>query len=463
MITEPSSGKIADAITFNDDVSDLKKNISGNVLIPGDEHYDITRAVWNGMIDKKPAIIIQCRNNEDVVYAILYARKHNLNVSVRGGGHNVAGNAVCDAGVMVDLSLMKEIKVDPAQQMVTAEAGVIWSELDEATQHFGLATTGGTVSETGIAGLTLGGGIGWLMSMFGTASDNLLSAEVVTAEGVVVHTDKHNSRDLFWAIRGGGGNFGVVTKFTFKLHKIGPMVTGGMLLYPMEMAKEVMKFYRKFVPATPDELVMFAGFICTPDGIPVTALLTAWFGPQEQAEKMLAPIRAFATPIADMVGPIPYTQLQKSLDAAAPKGIRRYWKSGFFSQLSDELIDIQLHHLQTRPNPMTPVLLFYLKGEVTRINPAETAFYNRKQRWDLDIVTQWIDKTEDEKNIAWTRNFWKAIEPFSEGVYVNHLDRDDSERMRSAYGENYNQLKKIKTIFDPQNFFCMNNNIPPEE
>lgn len=463
MITEPSSGKIADAIPVDVILSEVKKKISGNILVPGDEQYDSARAVWNGMIDRKPAIIFQCKNNEDVVHAILCARKLDLSVSVRGGGHNVAGNAVCEQGVMIDLSLMKKINVDPAKKTVTAEAGVIWRELDQATQQFGLATTGGTVSETGIAGLTLGGGIGWLMSMFGSASDNLLSATVVTAEGVIIPADKDNYRDLFWAIRGGGGNFGVVTSFTFRLHKVGPVVTGGMLLYPMEMAKQVMKFYREFVPTTPDQLVIFAGFICTPDGIPVTALLPAWFGPQEKAEKMLAPVRAFATPVADMVGPVPYTELQKSLDAAAPKGIRRYWKSGFFSDLSDELIDMQIAHLQNRPNPMTPVLFFYLKGEITRTSPTASAFSKRQQCWDIDIVTQWIDSGEDEKNIAWTRNFWSALAPFSEGVYVNHLDRDDADRMKSAFGENYNQLKKIKTMYDPQNFFCMNNNIPPDK
>lgn len=376
---------------------ELRKLLSGNIITPDDENYNAIRAVWNGMIDRKPAFIVQCKNTHDVVNAIQFARHQNMIVSVRGGGHNIAGNAVCDGGVMIDFSLMKKITVDPVNKTATAEAGVIWKELDAATQEHGLATTGGTVSETGITGLTLGGGIGWLMSMFGSASDNLLAAEIVTATGEIIQTDKNNHPDLFWAIRGGGGNFGVVTSMTYMVHSIGPQVTGGMLLYPMEMAKQVMKFYREFVPTTPDELVIFAGFICTPDGMPVTALLPAWFGKQEEAEKMLAPVRAFATPIADMVGPVPYLQLQQSLDAAAPKGIRRYWKSGFFNELSDELIDIQLRHLQNVPNPMTPVLYFYLKGEITRISPDETAFSKRKQHWDLDIVTQWIDPAEDEK------------------------------------------------------------------
>ncbi len=462
MITEPTNGNFAEAIAIDGTlVEELRKKVTGNILSPGHDHYDSTRAVWNGMIDRKPAVIVQCKNTEDVVHAIRFAREHNLKVSIRGGGHNIAGNAVCDAGVMIDFSLMKKITVDPINKTATAEAGTIWNELDAATQEFGLATTGGTVSETGITGLTLGGGIGWLMSMLGSASDNLLSAELVTATGEIIHTDKDNHPDLFWAIRGGGGNFGVIVSLTFRLHPIGPMVTGGMLLYPMELAKQVMQFYREFVPTTPDELVIFAGFICTPDGIPVCALLPSWFGPQEEAEKILAPIRAFASPIADLVGPLPYTQLQKFLDAAAPKGIRRYWKSGFFSELSDELIDIQIQHLQTRPSPITPVLFFYLKGEITRINPADTAFSNRQQHWDIDIITQWTDPTEDEKNIRWTRNFWNEIQPYSNGVYVNHLDRDDAARLSSAYGENYLRLRKIKTQYDPENFFCMNNNIVP--
>jgi FAD/FMN-containing dehydrogenase len=443
-------------------ITELRKRLTGKVLTQGDNGYNDARALWNSMIDRKPTYIVQCSKTQDVVTAIEFARQRKMIVSVKGGGHNVAGNAACDNGVMIDLSQMKKISVDTVKKTATAEAGVIWKEFDQATQQYGLATTGGTVSETGIAGLTLGGGIGWLMSQYGTSSDNLLAAEVVTATGEIIKTDKNNHPELFWAIRGGGGNFGVVTSFTYQLHEVGPMVTGGMLLYPMDMAKKVMQFYREFTKTTPDQLVIFAGYINTPEGLPVCVLLPAWFGAQNIAEKMLEPIRSFATPIADLVSLMPYTQLQTFLDAAAPKGIRRYWKSGFFSELSDELLDIHLKYVESRPNPISPVLLFHLKGEITRIDPAATAFSIRRNLWDFDIVTQWTDAAEDEKNIEWTRNFWKTVEPFSQGVYVNHLDSDDHDRLSTAYGKNYERLRNIKTKYDPLNFFRMNNNILPE-
>ncbi len=443
-------------------LDELKERLTGKVLKPGDDGYNDARTLWNSMIDRKPALIVQCCKTKDVVNAIQFARQNNMIVSVKGGGHNVAGNAVCDNGVMIDLSPMKNITVDPVNKTATAEAGVIWKEFDKATQEFGLATTGGTVSETGIAGLTLGGGIGWLMSQYGSSSDNLLAAEVVISTGEVIFTDENNHPDLFWAIRGGGGNFGIVTSFTFKLHEVDPQITGGMIIYPMEDAKKVMQFYRQFTQTTPDKLVIFAGFINTPEGLPVCVLLIGWFGPQDQAEIMLEPIRSFSTPIADLISPMLYTQLQTFLDAAAPKGIRRYWKSGFFSDLNDNLLDIQLKFIESRPNPISPVLFFHLKGEITRIDPSATAFSIRSNLWDFDIVTQWTDAAEDENNIAWTRNFWKAVEPFSQGVYVNHLDRDDHGRLSEAYGKNYERLSRIKTKYDPQNFFCMNNNITPK-
>jgi FAD/FMN-containing dehydrogenase len=444
-------------------LASFKPDIKCEFLTEGDTGYDEARKVWNGMIDRKPLIIVQCHNHHDVVYAVNFAAKNNLQVSVRGGGHNVAGNSICEGGLMIDLSKMKGVSIDAEMRRAFVEPGVIWSELDKATLQYGLATTGGTVSDTGIAGLTLGGGLGWLMGKHGLSCDNLLSVEIVTANGEFMKADKDNYPDLFWAIRGGGGNFGIVTKFEYQLHPVSPTVIAGMILFPMEQAKEVFQFYREYVRTAPDELMSYAGFIVTPDGLPVTFILPAWMGAQEEAEKHIAPIRAFGSPLADMIGEIPYTQLQSILDAACPTGIRRYWKSGYFKDLTDELIDIYIHHVSTRPSPLSPVLVYHIRGAAARIDPGATAFPHRHDQWDSDIISQWIDAADDEINITWTRNFWKEIEPFTRGVYVNHLDGDDGDRVRNAYGENYKKLQEIKHKYDPTNFFKMNNNIVPGE
>ena len=435
--------------------------IKGKVLTAGDAEYDNARKVWNGMIDRKPAFIAQCTNADDISECVRFAKKNNMIVSVKGGGHNVAGNAVCDGGLMIDLSKMKEIKVDVANKTATAEPGVILREFDAVTSGNGLATTGGTVSDTGLAGLTLGGGLGWLMGKYGLTVDNLLGAEMVLANGQQVTVDENNHTDLFWAIRGGGGNFGIVSKFKYQLHSFGPNVKAGMILYPMEQAKSVMKFYREYARTAPDEFMAYSGFIVTPDGLPVTMLLPAWLGDLEEADKHLAPLRAFGTPIADMVTEMPYTALQSILDAAAPTGIRRYWKSGYFTDLSDELLDIVLKYVATRPSPMSPVLFLHIRGAAARTPTEATAFGNRRDQWDSDIISQWLDAADDEKNITWTRNFRKEIEPLTNGVYVNHLGSDDDPRVANAYGPNFERLKTIKKKYDPDNFFRMNNNIKP--
>lgn len=435
--------------------------INGTVLQPGDADYDHARKVWNGMIDRKPALIAQCTNADDIAESIKFARKHNMIVSIRGGGHNVAGNAVCDEGLMIDLSKMKEIKVDVANKTATAEPGVILREFDAATIQYGLATTGGTVSDTGLAGLTLGGGLGWLMGRYGATSDNLLSADMVLANGEKITVDENNHPDLFWAIRGGGGNFGIVSKFRYQLHSFGPNVVSGMILYPMDQAKAVIQFYREYARTMPDELMAYSGFTVTPDGVPVTLVLPAWLGDLKDADKHLAPLRAFGTPLADMITEMPYTALQSILDPAVPAGIRRYWKSGYFTDLTDELLDIVLKHVATRPSPLSAFLFFHMRGAVARTPTEATAFGNRRDQWDSDIISQWLDPADDEKNITWARNFWKEIEPLTNGVYVNHLGSDDDPRVANAYGSNFERLKTIKKKYDPDNFFRMNNNIKP--
>jgi len=439
----------------------LSKNLKGRILVEGNDDYDAARKVWNGMIDRKPAAIAQCLDSDDVISAVRFARENALLVSVRGGGHNIAGNAVCEGGLMIDLSRMKAIHVYPSTKTATAEPGVLWQEFDAATQQHGLGTTGGTVSDTGIAGLTLGGGLGWLMSKYGTTSDNVISAEIVTADGNLLKVDKDNNTDLFWAIRGGGGNFGIVTKFEYQLHPVAPTIMAGMILYPMDQAKQVMQFYRDYARRAPDELMAYSGFIVTPDGLPVTFVLPAWTGPIEEAEKHLAPLRSFGAPIADMVAEIPYSSLQSILDAAVPTGIRRYWKSGYFTEITDELLDICIRNVATRPSPLTPFLFFHIRGAATRVDPAATAFVHRQDQWDSDIISQWTDPADDEKNISWTKSFWKEIEPLTKGVYVNHLDADDSTRVKNAYGENLQRLREVKRKYDPDNFFRMNNNIVP--
>jgi FAD/FMN-containing dehydrogenase len=443
-------------------VEAFKATLKGEVLAAGDVGYDAARTVWNAMIDRRPALIARCVDAEDVIHAVNFARTHDLLVAVRGGGHNVAGKAVCDGGLMIDLSPMKGIDIDPEQRTARVEPGVLWSELDQAAQAHGLATTGGTVSHTGVAGLTLGGGLGWLMAAHGLACDNLLSAEVVLAEGRRLTASSTVNPDLFWAIRGGGGNFGIVSSFEFRLHPVGPTVLGGMVIYPMTEAREVLRFYRDITTDCPDELTVFAGLLTTPEGLQIVALIMGWFGAIAQGEQALAPLRNFGAPLADLVGPIPYCQLQSMLDASVPFGWPRYWKSGYFTELSDEVIDLIIAHATAKPSPLSAVPIFHIHGAAARVNPESTAFALRRTQWDLDIVAQWTDPATADANIAWARDFWEAVAPFSTGVYVNHLDSDDgAARVRAAYGANYARLVELKRTYDPDNFFRLNHNIVP--
>lgn len=443
-------------------ITELKAGFKGTLLRSGEDGYDQARAVWNGMIDKCPALIARCTNSNDVISAIRFAHTHQLAVSVRGGGHNVAGNAVCAGGLMIDLSLMKGIQVDVTKQTARAEAGVLWSELDQATQQHGLATTGGTVSHTGIAGLTLGGGLGWLMGKHGLACDNLLSVEIVTADGDLLTASETENKDLFWAVRGGGGNFGVVTSFTYQLHPVGPTILGGMILYPMDQARDVLRFYRDFARNTPDDLMVFAVFMTTPDGLPVVALIAGWFGPLAEGEQYLQPLRNFGTPLVDLITEVPYLQHQTIFDAATPHGLPRYWKSGNLPNLEDEFIDIVLEQAAQKTSPFSFILFFHIKGAAARVDPNKTAFGLREDQWDFGIVAQWTDPTENQIHIDWVRTFWNQIEPFTKGVYVNHLGgEDEATRVRAAYGPNYERLVALKTKYDPENFFRLNNNIVP--
>lgn len=440
----------------------LRTGLRGELLRPGNPSYDEVRTVWNAMIDRRPALIVRCAGASDVIEAVAFARAQGLEVSVRGGGHNVAGNAVCEGGLMIDLSRMRSIRVDPTLRTARVEPGATWRELDEEAQNFGLATTGGTVSHTGVAGLTLGGGLGWLMARHGLACDNLFSVEIVTADGQLRTASEEENEDLFWAVRGGGGNFGIVTSFEFRLHRVGPTVLGGMVLYPLEQAREVLRFYREYARNAPDDLTVFAGLLTTPDGHPVVAIIPGWFGALEEGELYLEPLRRFGSPIADLTGPVPYGQFQTLFDAAAPFGIPRYWKSGLFRELPDELIAAIVEHTERKTSPFSAVLFFHMHGAAARVDSDATAFAHRADQWDIDILAQWTDPAEADQHIGWTRAFWNTLESFSEGVYVNHLDADDGEgRVRTSYGANYERLTILKQKYDPANFFHLNNNIAP--
>ncbi len=417
------------------------------------------------MIDKRPALIVRCAGVDDIVGCIDFARSHYLLVAIRGGGHNVAGNAVCDGGIVIDLSRMKSVRVHPATRTALAEAGTTLGEFDRQTQAFGLATTGGIVSTTGIAGLTLGGGIGWLMGKFGLACDNLLSVDIVTADGRLLKSSATENPDLFWGVRGGGGNFGVVTSFEYRLHPVGP-VLGGAVQHPLKKAKEALKFFRDFTSTTPDELTLQAGFSTGADGEPVFGISVCYTGSIEEGEKILRPLRAFGPPQANRIRPMAYTERQQLSDAKFPAGFQNYWKSNFLRILSDDAIEIMTDQFATVPSKDAVVFMEHMGGKVRRINPDETAFNYRDVSYNFTILGIWPDPSERERNIQWVRELWQAMQPFSSGgVYVNYLGQETEEghkRVRAAYGPSkYQRLAALKNKYDPTNLFRLNQNIRP--
>ncbi|HEV8718765.1 MAG TPA: FAD-binding oxidoreductase [Candidatus Binatia bacterium] len=447
-------------------VDAFKASLRGELLCPGDAGYDGARQIWNGMIDKRPALIVCCRGVVDIINSVNFARANNLLISVRGGGHNLAGNAVCDGGLMVNLSGMKSIRVDPVYRTARAEPGLTWGEFDRETQAFGLATTGGQVSTTGIAGLTLGGGWGYLARQYGLTCDNLLSVDIVTADGKFLTTNATEHADLFWGVRGGGGNFGVVTSFEYQLHRVGP-VLGGIVAYPFEKAKEVLKFFREFTSTAPDELASAVILITMPDGTPVAGIAVCYNGPIEAGERILGPLRAFGTPLADQIGPIPYTAAQKLIDALYPSGLQNYWKSSFLKAISDEAIDTMVAYCAKRPSPMCHGLIEHqLGGAVSRVDREATAFIHRDVQYSFMSLGVCADSADAEKCVRWAREFWEAMQPCSTGgVYVNYLGREadeGAERIKAAYGpEKYQRLVALKNKYDPTNLFQLNQNIKP--
>jgi len=445
-------------------IRDLRGGLRGALLQPADAGYDTARKIDNAMIDRRPALIARCAGVADVLGAVRFARTHDLLVSVRAGGHNVAGNAVCDGGLMIDLSPMKGIRVDPAARTVQAQAGVTWGDLDAETQAFGLGTTGGVISTTGIAGLTLGGGVGWLNGRFGLACDNLIAADVVTADGRFLRASEKDNADLFWGLRGGGGNFGIVTSFEYRLHPVGPTLLSGPVFHPAARAREVLRFYREFSASEPDELTTYAGLLTGPDGSPLVGLVPCYSGPPEQGAKLLDRLRKFGPPAVDMVGPMPYVAVQRMFNDAFPPGRYNYWKSSLTPEISDQLIDTVVEHMARVPSPHSAVMLEHYHGAYARPAPAATAYSHRRPTYDVVIIANWTDPADSERNVAWARGLFGAVQPqVSQAAYVNFLDRDDgADRVRAAYGENYDRLVALKRAYDPTNFFRMNQNLRPD-
>ena len=448
-----------------DAIEQFSAELRGGHLLRGDEGYDDARTIYNAMIDKQPALIARCAGVADVIHAVNFARTNDLVVSVRGGGHNVSGNAITDGGLMIDLSPMKGVRVDPEGKTARAEPGVTWGEFDHETQAFGLATTGGLVSTTGVAGLTLGGGLGWLMGNHGLACDNLISVDVVTADGrFLTASDSHN-QDLFWALRGGGGNFGIATSFEFQLHPVGPML-GGILIHPLDKAAETIGFYDDYTRTCPDELGTFVAFVTSPEGERVMAIFVCYNGAVEEGERVLRPLREFGTPLADMIGPMPYVQVQRMMDEGFPAGRQNYWKSNFLKGLDTEAIEIIVDHVAKAPSPYSAVAIEQFSGAVNRVGMDDTAFNHRDARYNLLIVGIWPDPTAKADNVKWVRDLWDAMEPYSSGgVYVNYLGEEadeGAERIKSAYGpEKYERLVALKNKYDPINLFRLNQNIKP--
>ena len=444
----------------------------GQLVHPGDADYDDARKVFNGMIDRSPALIARCANADDVAAAVGLAREQSLPLSVYGGGHGVTGSAVCDAGVCVDLRSMKGIDVDPDARTVRAEAGLKWGELDAATQEHGLAVTGGRVSDTGVAGLALGSGSGWLERKLGFTCDNLVQAEVVTADGRQVIASADENPDLFWGLRGGGGNFGVVTAFHFRLHPVGPIVLGGMLMFPAALAGDLLRFYRDFMAAAPDEVGSALAFITAPPeefvpepvrGHPVIGIVACYVGPVEDGERAFAPLREFGPPAIDLVGPMPYVAVQQLLDPPAVKGMQNYWTADFFSGLPDDAIDTLVEHATKPVSPLTQIIVVPGGGAVARVHDDDTAFGQRTAPWNIHFLSMWPDPADTERNIAYTRAISTAMKPWTTGeVYLNFIGDEGQDRVEAGFGPaKYARLRELKAKWDPTNLFRHNQNIPP--
>ncbi len=445
-------------------VKELSPMFAGRLIQPGDAPYHDARQLHNGMIDKKPALIAQCRGTADISDAIKLAKSLGLEIAVRGGGHNVGGRAAVEGGLMIDLSLMKGVHVDPLHKIAWADGGTVWKEFNRETQHYGLATTGGVISSTGVAGLTLGGGFGWLMPKFGMSLDNLRAVKLVLADGSVVRASHDDHADLFWAVRGGGSNFGVAASFEFNLHDVGPMVVGGLVAHPIDRARDVLRFFRDHTQTLPDDVFMVAALITAPDGNKAVGLAAVHSGTVAAGEKALAPVKAFGSPVMDVMGPMPYAASNMMLDESFPRGSRCYWKSNFLATLTDGAIDTLVDQFMGNPSPLCGIVVEYFHGAATRVPVDATAYALRHTGYNVLINSQWLDKSDDAKGTSWCRTAYQSLQPFvSAHRYLNYFVEDDmtDAGLSSAYGPNLPRLRKIKRQYDPDNMFHLNANITP--
>jgi FAD/FMN-containing dehydrogenase len=453
----------------NKNIEKLKGKVKGQIVLPDDPNYNEVRKIWNAMIDRRPDAIVQCAEADDVLHAISYARENKLEMSIRGGGHNIAGSALCDHGVMIDLSNMKTVKVDAQKKRAYVEPGATLGDFDKAVQVHGLATPVGINSTTGIAGLTLGGGFGWLTRKYGMTIDNLVSAEMVTADGRKIHVSKDENTDLFWAIRGGGGNFGVVTRFEFALYPVGPEILAGLLVFPIDQAKQVLEKYREFVKSAPEELNVWAILRKAPPlpflpenvhGKEVIVLAVFYTGDISEGEKLIDPLRSFGDAHGEHIGAQPYAQWQQAFDPLLTPGARNYWKSHNFKELSDGALDSILEYAGKLPSPQCEIFVGLISGAANRVPSNAMAYGHRDAKFVLNVHGRWDDAAQDETCIKWARSFFKASAPFaSAGAYVNFMTEDEGDRVAAAYGVNYTRLKQIKKKYDPENIFHNNQNV----
>ena len=452
-------------------IETLQNHLKGQVILPGDPTYDSTRAIWNGMIDRRPAIIVRCLTEADVAQAVAYARENQLLTSIRGGGHNIAGFAVCDDGLMIDLSAMKEVRIDVENRRAYVQPGATLADLDRAAQAHGLATPTGINSTTGIAGLTLGGGFGWLTRKHGLTSDNLVSARIVTADSRCLEVNAATHRDLFWALRGGGGNFGVVTQFEFTLHPVGPEILGGLIVFPRTEAKSILKKYREFTAQAPEELSVWLVMRQAPPlpflpaevhGQDVLVFAICYLGAEQRGMELISPIAQFGTVLGQHVGMQPFSAWQQAFDPLLTPGARNYWKSHNFAELQDGLFEVVVEAAGRLPSPYCEIFIAQLGGQAARLPAGETAFGNRDSNFVMNVHGRWETPAEDAGVIAWAREVCEAAQPYATGgAYSNFLTAEETGRVQSAFGPNYQRLAQVKKTYDPSNFFRLNQNIQP--
>jgi FAD/FMN-containing dehydrogenase len=455
-------------------IEQFKGSLKGQFINSKSADYEEARKVWNGMIDKHPLMIVRCADEDDVAKAVNFARNNKLEIAVRGGGHNVAGFSTCDDGIVIDLSPMKKIEVDKTSQTAKAQAGLTWGEFDKATQEHGLATTGGLVTTTGVAGFTLGGGFGWLVRKYGMTIDNLLSVDMILASGKRVTASSSENPDLFWGVRGGGGNFGIVTSFTFKLHPVGPNVYGGALFYPVSKAKDLLQFYNKWTQTLPNELSTMTAFLTAPPlpfipkelvGTQMIAVALCFTGEKDEGDKLLKPLRDLIQPAVDVAGPIPYLALQGMFDESAPKGIHSYWRTQYFNELNDDAIDTLIEQVLNLKNmsPFNAVHIHHWEGAINRVKSEDAAFSHRDARFVMNVLGLWMAGEDSNKNINWVRNSSDAVKQFSTGkLYLNFMADIGEDKVMAAYGrDKYDKLVQLKNKYDPENLFHLNQNIAP--